>query len=1013
MPLAPALQACPPRPDLGDAQEYAANLDKALADEIATESGAADFFSSTYPTQAMRNACRMVFDRLKNGAAGGQPGVYRFSSVYGGGKTHTLIALAAAARHPNLIRSAAQDLVPSDLAVDGVRIVSFNGRNSDAMTGVELDRSGVRAKSIAGFVAYRLGGADALAQIRQHDDRLADPGADWFARLFSDKPTLILVDELIHHVARAIAQGVNPDTIHLTVAALAHAIDASPRTVLVITAPEQGHDAFKTDIRVQDVMARIAAELARVSHEMTPSSNEDLAAILRQRIFQGCDDDARAETSRAYAEIAKRLDPADLDAENRFARAYPFHPDLMRLIQNWLFANGDFQRVRGAIRMMIDIVSGGKIGSAALLHPHHADMSIPRLHDLLITRLDFIGMAPAITADVVGERSVAGRIGTELARRIANTILLASLAPDGVNGIDEAKTVSAVLSPDHPDPAVARAAFAEYSNRALFLDESPSRRGERFTIQPNVRRMVNDRESRLSDDEINGAFREALRAEYDDSAPGKVENPLPVVLYPSRLNNAPDLRDAVHLCIIAPDNFNWRDRAGNERIIGELHREKSGATAANREHRNNVIFLVAQDNDLSDIRGHIATHMAASAVKKETPGLAPYQKEILEEIIASQRKAVSQSIQAKWTTLIYPSDRNGIGDAAPHLAVEKLTPATDSEGSGQKPVIAKLIERHKIPDPERPRLNRRVWTRTPLGVADYEREGRTVAEIHRYFTGSPARMMMLDRNAFRRVLIEAVRAQDLYMESPTGQFITADNVDVGIEDDFRVWIHGKEPRCPNCAKRVNGGEPCPDCAKRPCPKCGAVMEGGACLKCAVPPGEPCPKCGEAMEGGACSKCAVPPPLGPIPPFTSQPEKASVAAKALGSHMASHRAGRSDVSTLEIMSTRPDDLTYIADKMGVPLAAKAALRIEVHALDGSLSFELRDQTAEQWKERERTVDRIIGYSQDPDVDCRMTFARADCSPDDFAAVVNSFDNRRDIVLRAAFDRQPPSGLATPR
>ena len=40
-----------------------------------------------------------------------------------------------------------------------------------------------------------------------------------------------------------------------------------------------------------------------------------------------------------------------------------------------------------------------------------------------------------------------------------------------------------------------------------------------------------------------------------------------------------------------------------------------------------------------------------------------------------------------------------------------------------------------------------------------------------------------------------------------------------------------------------------------------------------------------------------------------------------------------------------------------------------------------------------------------VDCRMAFARPNCAPDDFAAIVRSFDNRRDIVLRVKFDRRP--------
>ena len=52
----------------------------------------------------MKTACRMVFDRLHNGDASEQPAVYRFNSRYGGGKTHTLITLAAACLHPDVVR---------------------------------------------------------------------------------------------------------------------------------------------------------------------------------------------------------------------------------------------------------------------------------------------------------------------------------------------------------------------------------------------------------------------------------------------------------------------------------------------------------------------------------------------------------------------------------------------------------------------------------------------------------------------------------------------------------------------------------------------------------------------------------------------------------------------------------------------------------------------------------------------------------------------------------------------
>ena len=135
MALKPVLVACPPRDSIASADSYAANLDAALREEVATPEGALEFFQTTYATDAISRACRMAFSRLKYGKASGQPSIYRFSSVYGGGKTHTQIAMAAVAKHPEVCRSSPDNLISPDLAVDGVAVVSFTARTPMLSTG--------------------------------------------------------------------------------------------------------------------------------------------------------------------------------------------------------------------------------------------------------------------------------------------------------------------------------------------------------------------------------------------------------------------------------------------------------------------------------------------------------------------------------------------------------------------------------------------------------------------------------------------------------------------------------------------------------------------------------------------------------------------------------------------------------------------------------------------------------------------------------------------------------------
>ena len=986
MPLTPVLHACPPRENITEAEDYAANLDKAMSGEIATPSGAAEFFAATYPTQSMRDACRMVFDRLRHGAASGAPSVYRFTSVYGGGKTHTLIALAAGAKHPEVVRQGkTNDLIPTALATDDVKIVSFNGKDSDLTQGTRLGTSDLRAKSLTGFIAYHVGGPATFEEFRVYDENLSDPGGRGFADIFGDRPVLILVDELVEWVSRAMGHGLPAANIKQTVSALAHAIASSPRTVLVITTPEQSHDAFGADsIALLDIMGIVASTLTRQAHDMAPSGDDDLPAILRQRLFTHCDEAVRKETADAYAQIARRANPADTEAEKRFFDSYPFHPDLMDIIQGWLFTNGDFQRARGAIRLMANIITGQPDIQDALIHPYHVDMEDQRTHDHLIAGLNHVQIAPAITEDIVGGQSTARTIGTDLARYAANIILLGSLTPPEARGIDDAKIVHSILSPRNSDSAVVSAAVSEYTQKALFLDETPSRRGHRFTQALNVRRMVSDRKKRITDKNIIGnGIRDAVRDEYAPDGPTPSKNIIPVCMYPSRRNSSsPDERDKAYLSILVANNFNWRDRAGNEHIIAELYHEKPGPSGTLREHRNNVLYLVADDDNLDEIRENLLTNMAAKAVKEEQQSnLEEFQRERLEVIITSSKKALSQSIQNKWTHLIYPTAQHGFSDAAQHLTEETLTAATDKEGDGQVPIIAKLIERQKIPNPDRPRLNPSVWKRTALASPENAQSGMSVADVHRIFTSSPGQSMMLNRDAFRAVIRAAIESKDLFVESPTWQTITNKNAAIGIEDDFRVWIYGDEPRCPRCNERKRGDEPC--------------------QQCQAPPPEPVhPVKGEVRE----TRC--------LDDYTTNTVKASDAVFELKNHMASKGVGFADVQSISVMSDKPDDITYVADRIGAH-AHKAKFLVNIQSDDDRVLFRMEEQTAEEWKERVTTVNRIRAYAArgfdgEFPVDCQMTFEDDDYTPEEFSAAADAMDNRKDVTILAQFKDTNPEG-----
>ena len=966
MALTPALAACPPRAGIASADSYAANLDAALRDEIATPQGALEFFQTTHPTAAMSAACRMAFDRLKRGKASGQPSIYRFSSVYGGGKTHTQIALAAAAKHPDLCRQNPAGLVPPELAVDNVAIVSFNGKNSDVIEGMLLDAAGHRAKSLAGVIAYHAGGPGALDAIRRHDDNLTDPGGAWFANRFGDRPALILIDELVEWVARMSVQdpGNGGAKAGLCISALCEAVAQSDRAVLVVTTPEPGHDAFQRNIaQLHQIMTEIAATLARESYEMTPSSEADLPAILRRRLFADVDDNAREQTAQAYAALARRHHPDDREAEARFRDCYPFHPSFIRIIQRQLAMNHDFQRVRGTIGLAANVIRRmTEQGSAdALIHPHHADFADEAINSLLIARLHHEGIAPALGQDVCGPDSTAAKMGNPISPQIAATIMLGSLSTNEAAGLSEAEIVSAVLAP-RPDETDADAARTDdagvvagelhrYTQRALYLDLARAAEGRyRFTSEPNVRRMVNERKDRFRHSEILGEqVKSALAAEY---APVRGQsNALGLKVYPGKNDNADDQQRQCQLAIMPADYFNWQNAAENAHILTELYENRSGGSET-RHNLNAILFLIADDNDLSSLHEQIVTREAAAAVKQEMTGLPAHQRQILDEMIADAAKNVSQAVQNKWNHLIYPAAGSGFSPQAPGLRHAQLSVASDKINRGQEAVIARLVARNKIPDPKNLHLNPAEAGRNTRLGGQQETEGMTLNELHASFTRSPARQMMTDRAAFHECIIAAIKNGDLEVATKTGETLTPDKADARyLDDDCRAWLPGKRP--------------------------------------AAAPTPPAPD----PEPGPPDPDADPPPAG-IPDYHPQETyKSDYAFRKLAEHLAMHHGEWDDLTRLSIICDDLAAVTYLLDRMG---AAADPARCRVTISSDAVRCAAADQTPDQWRERERTFERLRNFAGNPLPDAAIDFPAGA----DFAAIAAAMDNRHGVTLMAS-------------
>ena len=962
--LTPVFQACPPRAAELTSSSYAADLHLAIQKEIATAQGALDFYRGTYPATAMRTACRMVLDRLHNGGSSEQPTVYRFNSRYGGGKTHTLIALAAACLYPDVVRQEPEGTpVPSHLATDSVRLVTFTGENADPLSGTELDNVGNRAKSLTGHVAYHLGGPEALEQFREHDNRLTDPGAENFRRLIGDQPTLILVDELVQWVDRVLQLGeLNVQGVKTTIAALAKAVDTSPRAVLVVTSPEPGHDAFQNATAIlTEIMSDLDSILSRTSHDMVPSDETDVAAILRKQLFTNCDEQAREETTKAYAELWRRHWPADADrAEREFYDCYPFHPSVLKIARERLANNQDFQRVRGTLRLLAATIRHNGGTTDPLIHPWHITPENTRIRDELVSRIHHEAFDSGIDADITGDTSTVKQLGDPLAGKAAKVILLGSLAPSANSGLSATEVVEAVMTPEDDDQNVIRKAIQTIQDNALYIDNDPSRDTLRFTNEPNIRREIQLRRNKFSDPKtVEDEIKAAVLRTFQPQRNQRSRNTMPVTVYPSRTGNAPDDPDQVHLAIVNPEHINHNSSQLQKDLLDLYQHGPGNAGQAQREHRNNVIFLLAEREHDLELNDAVVRKMAAQDVKSHPPAdLKDYHMAIVEEDIAASNKHIHQAIQRNWIHLFSPSNEEQWSHSGSHLRLTRLPASTDTEGDGQVAILDMLYAHHKMPQQTALRFNPTEWRQTRLRMG----ESLTVGELHREFTANPGKWMILNRDVFNKILDAAVKAGDLVIHTPTGEVIGEHHAGLHHANDFKVWL---PQYAPNPNKDPDPTPPDPDPLPDPI----------------IWP--------------------TPTPTG-IPAFDTKNVSAKVAVGELADHMTSNNTNWARIEQVTMQSASPGFLSYLASVVQGSVNAK--LSYECYSDDGDTILVFRNRSAERWMQEQRTIERVNVMAGENAGDAQAVILSKDNDVQAIKSRLEALDNSYDIQLTVTFTQE---------
>ncbi|MEK0082321.1 DUF499 domain-containing protein [Benzoatithermus flavus] len=587
-------------------------------------------------------------------------------------------------------------------------------------------------------MAYALAGRAGYERVRRSDEEGIAPGAQTIAELFGGEPALILLDELSIYLRKIKNRPGARDQLTAFLTSLFKAVESSPRAALVYTLAVgkdgKGTDAYSDENQfVADKMAEADSVSARKATILNPTEDDETVQVLRRRLFERIDDAAAAEVIEAYRVVWQgqrdALPPAASKAEtaDEFRASYPFHPDVLETFTSKTATLANFQRVRGMLRILGRTIARLwelKPADATAIHLHHVDPGYGPVMQEIVTRLGQSLYVSAIRSDIAGDggkKALAQEIDEEshrglppYATYVARTVFMHTLAfNDQLQGVSADHLRFSILGPQ-TDIAFIEAARKKFLARSAYLDDRPSA-PMRFRAQANLTQLIRKEEAHVDPNELRAELRDRIRDIFSGQTFEAVPFPAGPWDVPDEVGNGRPL-----LVVLSADACSvGASVEAVPDLIARIYERKGAEGGSLRILRNNLVFVVAEDSRIEEMRHKMARRLALRELKapERLKELDEHQQAKVRELEARSESEVAIAIQQAYRHLFYPDTRSRVGGSELTLAHSALDihSASEKPGLGQPQVVRALRDFRKLRTPEdEPDAPAYVRDRTPL-----------------------------------------------------------------------------------------------------------------------------------------------------------------------------------------------------------------------------------------------------------------------------------------------------------
>jgi len=671
--------------------EFAADLWQVHLNEGTDEyRNPVEFFRRTYLTESLKSMLIGAVRRLSG--RGGDP-VVQLQTNFGGGKTHSMLALyhlfsgiaptELAGIDPVMQQAEAEELPTAK------RVVLVGNKISPGNPVTKSDGTVIR--TLWGELAWQLGGKKAFTRIQADDERATSPG-DVLRELFVEYgPCLILIDEWVAYARQLHDQSDLPAGGFETQFTFAQVLTESAKLVsnclLVISLPAsdtsgsphtQADNVEVGGQRGREALDRLRNVVGRVESSWRPASAEEGFEIVRRRLFEPISDPAqykdRDVVARAFADFYRTQEaefPPEsrtADYEKRIKAAYPIHPEIFDRLYNDWSTLVKFQRTRGVLRLMAAVIHSlwEKGDKNPLILPANISIDDTRVQ-FELTRYLTDNWVPVIETDVDGPGSLPLRMDSDVpnlgkfsaCRRVARTIYLGSapLTQAAHRGLEERRVKLGCVMPGE-SPQIFGDALRRLAGAATYLYQDGARYW--YSTQPTVTKLAEDRAEQLKreTEKVVHELDRRLRADLAKKGDFNRIHALPPTGYD--VADDPDAR----LVVIGVDHPYTKEPGSAAETFAKAILESRGN--APRLYRNTLVFLAADKTRLQDLDEAARKYLAWESIlaEKLVMNLDPQQVKQAETQRNTADSVVTARIPETYQWLLVP------GQEKPENAVE-------------------------------------------------------------------------------------------------------------------------------------------------------------------------------------------------------------------------------------------------------------------------------------------------------------------------------------------------------